>query len=477
MDIPQRAAIYCRLSYAPDGSPEKVERQEADCRELARRLGWPVADVYSDNSRSAWQRNRRRPQWDRMLADIEGSQIDGIIVWHGDRLIRQPWDLELLLKLADERHVRLASVAGTRDLSSEDDRYILRIEAAGACRSSADTSRRIRRGWAARAQRGEAVGGGKRPFGFGILIEARKTPAGKPYYDTTKQVPEESVVVRQAAERLTAGQSLGGVLAWMNEMSTTSQGNRWTGKSLKNVLTSPRIAGLVEHQGQLYEAVWEPILTREQWEDVRALLECNGQEYGYHGRERRYLLTGIAECVGCGSGMRTKPSGGRNRKTSRLYFCPNKECKNRVSRNVNHLDAYVEGRVLRRLNEPEFLEGLHADAEQPGIGAEIATLERRKAEARQQLENLADFPEVSPELVVKSLASFDRRIADLRQQMAATSRERLLRRMAGFTRQEWTSEPLDVRAETVRALFRIVVLPATWRGPGFDPESVRIVRR
>lgn len=38
MPRPQKAAIYCRLSYAPDGSLEKVEQQEADCRDLAMRL-------------------------------------------------------------------------------------------------------------------------------------------------------------------------------------------------------------------------------------------------------------------------------------------------------------------------------------------------------------------------------------------------------------------------------------------------------
>jgi hypothetical protein len=28
----------------------------------------------------------------------------------------------------------------------------------------------------------------------------------------------------------------------------------------------------------------------------------------------------------------------------------------------------------------------------------------------------------------------------------------------------------------VRALYRVVVLPATWRGPGFDTASVRLER-
>jgi site-specific DNA recombinase len=474
---PQTAAIYCRLSYAPDGSLEKVERQEADCRELAARLGWSVRRVYPDNSRSAWQRNRKRPEWDQMLADIEAGLVDGIIVYHGDRLIRQPWDLELLLKLSDDQHLPLASPSGTRDLGNEDDRFILRIEAAQACRSSADTSRRVKRGWKARAEDGRSVGGGKRPFGWGVPTD-RVGKTGKPIYDTIQKVPEEARVLEQAVERLLAGQTLGGVLAWMNEVSTTTGGHRWESRALKQLLLAPRIAGLIEHDGKLHKAQWDGIITPETWEDVRSLLQQNGEKYGYPGRERRYLLTGGgAECSGCQSPLFTKPSGGRNRKTARLYHCRNPECPQRVSRNVEHLDEYVIGRVLRRLNEPAFIAAIHTDAEQPGIGAEITVLERRKAETKATLEELADHPDVDAVLLVRSLASFDRKIAQLRDQMAATSRQRLLSRMAGITREQWDAEPIDIRAATVRALFRVIVLPATWRGPGFDPKSVRVVRR
>lgn len=474
---PKAAALYCRLSYAPDGSLEKVERQETDCRELARRLGWPVAQVYPDNSRSAWQRNRKRPQWDRMLADIEAGRIDSIIVYHGDRLIRQPWDLELLLKLADDKRLHLASVSGRRDLSSEDDRFILRIEAAQACKSSADTSRRVTRGWKARAERGESVGGGKRPFGFGLPTD-KTGKTGRPIYDVNQQVPEEAEALRGAVERLLAGQTMGGVLTWMNERSTTTEGGRWLNRGLRRLLFSPRIAGLVEHDGKLHTAAWEPIITREQWEDVKALLDRRAASYVQVGRERRYLLSGVAECSGCGEWLYTKSTSGRRNRNyrTRIYSCKNSQCERQVSRNVEHVDAYVEGRVLRLLNDRRFIDAVHGEHAEPGVGAEIAALERRKAEAKAELEDLADHPDVSPALVAASLSSFDRKITDLRARQEATTRDRLLARMAGITQEKWEDEPIDVRAETVRALFRVIVLPGR-RGPGFDPETVRMVRR
>lgn len=474
MATPKNAAVYCRLSYAPDGSVEKVERQEADCRELAARLGWIVGKVYPDNSRSAWQLNRKRPEWDQMLADIEAGQVDGIIVYHGDRLIRQPWDLELLLRIAKDKHLPLAAPSGTRDLSNTDHQFILRIEAAQACKASDDTSRRVRRAAKARAAKGRAGAGSNRPFGYGVPT-GDKGRTGKPLYDLSQQVPGEAAILRETVTRLLAGQSQGGVIAWLNTVSTTTAGNNWRPAALRWLLQSPRIAGLVEHDGTLYEAEWDPIITRDQWEDVKALLKRNSDEHGYSGRERVYLLSsGIAECYSCDGPLYTKPSG---RGDSRMYHCKNPACPKPVSRNVRHLDEYVIGRVLRRLNEPAFIAAVHADSDQPGVGAEIAALERRKAETRTTLENLVDHPDVDPALLVTSLASFDRKITQLRNQLKTTTRQRLLARMAGMTREQWDAEPVDVRAGTVRALFRVLVLPTGRTGPGFDPDGVSMERR
>ncbi len=472
MDTPKNAAVYCRLSFSPDGSVEKVERQEADCRALARKLGWKIREVYPDNSRSAWQRNRKRPEWNRMLGDLDAGLIDGIIVYHGDRLIRQPWDLELLLKRADDRRIPLAAPSGTRDLNNEDDRFILRIEAAQACKSSADTSRRVKRAVSVRAEKGQPSAGSNRPFGYGRST-GKEGKTGRPLYDLTKQRPAEAKVLREAVRRLLAGESQGGVLAWMNTVSTTTNGNPWKASALRWLLQSPRVAGLIEHDKKLHPAKWEGILTRDEWEDVKALLQRNSDRYGYAGRVRVHLLSGIAECGTCSGPLRTKPTG----RGSRLYYCANPACDRPVSRNVRHLDEYVTGRVLRRLNEPAFVAAVHADTDQPGVGAEIAALERRKAKDAAVLEDLVNHPGVDTALLAKGLASYDREIARLRSQLAATTERRLFARMAGVTREQWDAEPVDVRAETVRALFRVVVLPTGRTGPGFDPAGVQVERR
>lgn len=469
------AAIYCRLSYAPDGSLEKVERQEDDCRQLADRLAWPISEqhVFKDNSRSAWQRNRKRPAWDKLLEAIERGDVDGVLVYHGDRLIRQPHDLEKLLRLADDRAIALASPSGVKDLTNEEHRFVLRIEAAQACKASADTSRRVKRGVDAKTAKGEAWSGGKRPFGYGVPT-GKTGITGRPIYDTNQAHPDEFPILCEALKKRMAGRSANGVIRWLNSKGTTTEGGPWRAVGFKKIIRSPRIAGLIERNGKLHPAIWPAAVTLEEWENLKALVDENGHQ-PHGGPGRRYLLTGIAKCVSCSAGVHTKPASGRklSPKPMRLYYCRNLVCTRRVSRSVTHLDEYVIGRVLRRLQDPDLMT-MVLGAE-PGVAAEIVMMERRKAETKDKLRNLADHPGLDATDVAASIASFDKRIVELRNRHAATARQRLLIRMAGMTREQWDDTPIDVRAETVRALYRVIILPATKRGPGFDPASVDVV--
>ncbi|WP_416976639.1 recombinase family protein [Streptomyces sp. T028] len=522
--IPTRPCLYTRLSYSPDGSVEKVERQEADGRAMGARLGWPdFCCVYVDNSRSAWQRNRKRPDWDRMLVTMDASRAmlisgdakadhvhDGIMTYHGDRLIRQPYDLELLLNIADTRQIPLASVSGVRDLSSPDDRFILRIEAAQACRASDDTSRRVKRGRLATAQRGRMRPGGRRTFGWGLPTgETRKVIDAKTdevrevrVLDYDAVVPEEIQHLKQCGELALAGMSVRSALQWMNNHTLTSGGRPWTSRGLKTALTGYRMAGLVEKNGDLYEAVWGPVYADdretalEMVEALRAIFAVNLDEYGYHGRARKWLLTGVAECADCHAPNSAQPNGGTcptspltcrkpHRTFSRkpinntpYYYCTG--CfKGRTQAN---LDAYIEGRVLRLLNSTPFLKRLEkkrqeAQAKRPSYAAEIAVLRARKRETEEKLKKLANHPNLDPLVLAESLASFDEKITELEGKEGAAERTDLLDRLAGISREAWEDLDINVRAEAVRMLFRVIVHRTTQRGPGFDPDTVKLLRR
>lgn len=86
---------HVRLSRMPDtGALEKIEVQWADNRKVIKQLGG-VLGAELDDGLSAWKKRSRRPGRN----GCRRGESDGIVVWHTDRLFRQPRDLEAFIAL------------------------------------------------------------------------------------------------------------------------------------------------------------------------------------------------------------------------------------------------------------------------------------------------------------------------------------------------------------------------------------------
>lgn len=91
---PRRTAIYLRISLDLEMNGLAIERQREDCERLAQREGWTVVETYVDQSISAMDATKKRPGYDRMVADYEAGMFDAIVCWDLDRLTRQPRQLD-----------------------------------------------------------------------------------------------------------------------------------------------------------------------------------------------------------------------------------------------------------------------------------------------------------------------------------------------------------------------------------------------
>ncbi|MCW2849306.1 MAG: hypothetical protein JWR90_3280, partial [Marmoricola sp.] len=75
MSTPKRAVIYTRISRDDSGEGRSTERQEEDCRMLARLRGWDVVDVQEDMSISAYS-GKKRPGWERVMEMMRSGEVD-----------------------------------------------------------------------------------------------------------------------------------------------------------------------------------------------------------------------------------------------------------------------------------------------------------------------------------------------------------------------------------------------------------------
>ncbi|HEY3873416.1 MAG TPA: recombinase family protein, partial [Actinocrinis sp.] len=337
----QGAAVYCRISRASDEDQTGVERQERICREVAKRLRLEVASgaAHIDNNRSAWIRDRKRPGWDALLDSIQSGAVSHVIAYHPDRMMRQSADLEELLRLADEHHVTLHGQAGGRDLSDPDDRFFLRLEVAHACRSSDDTSRRVRDKLTERAASGKPHTG-KRRFG----------------YDKTGTViiQEEAEVIRWVFQQFLKGKTAHWLCTQLNERGiATALGKKWQHQTVLSLLDCHHMAGIrVFRKQEIGPGTWPAIIDEGMFREVQERRSYRAAKsrakQAAQRTERYYLLRSLVWCTACGVRMAGGMSSG-----APTYHCTSERGGRACRRSVSAatLEAFVSDAAIRMLTE------------------------------------------------------------------------------------------------------------------------------
>lgn len=296
-----RAAIYVRISKDKVGAGLGVERQEADCRELAARLGWTVVEVFCDNDISAYS-GKVRKRYRAMLDAIQSGRVDAVLVWHTDRLHRSPAELEDFIAICQPRDVPTHGVkAGELDLSTASGRMTARIVGAVARHESEHSSERIRAQKAAALARGEWTGGA-RPFGYRRIL-------GEDGRATIDVVPAEAEAIKAAVDAVIGGESVYSVAKrWQADGLAPARGGEWHIGNVTRILCRPRSAGLVEHRGEILDGVrgeWPTIITEDQYRSVCAILK-NPARNTYSGvRSLKWVGSGLYRCGRCGGDMRS----------------------------------------------------------------------------------------------------------------------------------------------------------------------------
>jgi site-specific DNA recombinase len=340
--MPKSAAIYCRISSDPKETGLGVARQEELCRKVAEGKGWTVAAVYIDNDESAWKRKRKRPEWNRMLADIEAKRVDAVVVFEVDRLARQPRDLETFFEVCDAAGVKaMATVSGDIDLGTSNGQFTARMLGAIAKKESDVRSERLQ----AKHDQLRASGlngGGGRSLGF------INDPARPGYLQL---VPAEAKLIKEAAKRIIGGESVWSVVSdWNRRGIKTPQGNPWRTWVLCNSLRSPRLAGLRQRaDGSLGTAVWRPVLDRAVWERLRKALDRR-QTHNAGFKARKFVLSGFLRCGRCGRSMVSGRRSGK-RGSVRAYRCAStadgKGCG--LQMNADAVEAFAISRAFSLL--------------------------------------------------------------------------------------------------------------------------------
>jgi len=168
----RRAALYARVSTR-DQSPAL---QLDALRLLAAQRGWTVAGEYVDHGISGTR--SKRPELDRMMADVHAGKCDVVAVWKFDRFARSTQHLITALNDFRARNIEFVSVQDGIDTTTAAGRMVFGVIASLAEFERELIVERVRAGMASARRRGRRGGRPRARVDIGRALSLRG--AGKP---------------------------------------------------------------------------------------------------------------------------------------------------------------------------------------------------------------------------------------------------------------------------------------------------------
>lgn len=463
IDTIMRAAIYARISRDKAGAGLGVDRQEADCRDLAERLGWEVVRVYSDNDLSAYS-GRPRPGYLAMLDDVRCGNVSAVIAWHSDRLHRRAAELEDFVVLAEETGLAVQTVkSGSVDLATASGRMVARMLGAAAQHEIDHARERMKRAKAQAAAEGRHRGG-PRPFGY--------EPDGM----TVRE--DEAAALLQAARDVLAGRTLAAIAReWNAAAIMTSTGRSWTYGALRATLCRPRNAGLVargrpDRPGLeiVGPAIWPAIIPEDVWRATRDVLTDPSRRL-QRGNEKRWLGSGLYRCGLCGGPLRVAPYKSNRTTRKWLYRCT-------ASAHLTCSQDLVDETVLAVVRARLALPDLAALLVRPVDEGRAEALRAKRDAARARLLTFeADYAAglVTGTQLATATARVVAEVDRLDAALVALVGAGPMAALAGAADPvaAFDAAPLDAQRSILDALAVVTIAPSG-RGQKLGPERVRL---
>ncbi|MCX4572271.1 recombinase family protein [Streptomyces sp. NBC_01571] len=351
----KRASLYVRLSRQADAENVSLDGMVDDMRALCASENLDEVALHIDDGLTGGYRDR--DEFQAWLGDARSGLAEVLVPYNTDRLTRE--GLNVAASILDtvegkdptsgreaHRPVRLVDCFGLDSLHGDAFRFrfVIQAEVGRAERErmrqrSKDRARRLRNA-------GRWAGG---PIPFGYRVVDNPDGPGK----ALDVEPAEAEAVRQAAEEVLAGDSLGKVARRMNHAGVKPRrAHQWSRVTLRRVLTGDHITGRMTVNGRLARdadgqilAPFPPVLSVAQLTALRAAL-ADGKAPVHTGRALAHLLSGLLYCHSCGRSL----SASSRKGGYRFYRCYSRAggglCERPVVVSAGAIEPYVTDRYL-----------------------------------------------------------------------------------------------------------------------------------
>jgi DNA invertase Pin-like site-specific DNA recombinase len=297
-----RCAIYTRKS-TEEGLEQEFNSLDAQREACAayilsqRHEGWvQLPEFYDDGGYSGG--TMERPGLKQLLAEVEAGKVDVIVLYKVDRLTRSLADFARIVEVLDGAGASFVSITQSFNTTTSMGRLTLNVLLSFAQFEREVTGERIRDKIAQSKAKGMWMGGVV-PLGYDV--SERKLVINEAEAATVRMIFARYAVLGSTG-LLTNELRAKGVVT---KQRMFSDGRRFGGipferGSLAHLLKNFAYVGEVRHREKVYPGEHPPIIGRELWDKVQALLAGNKRERRTASRAtEQSLLTGmIADGLG-----------------------------------------------------------------------------------------------------------------------------------------------------------------------------------
>ena len=343
-----RAVIYVRVSSREQAEGGySIEAQLEACRRFVYDKGWVVDDEFSELGESA--RTANRTAFRAMLSMLDDNPgVSYLVVHKIDRLARNLADYAAVKARLQKLGIRLVSVTEGME-EGPSGRLVEGIMAAIAEFYSDNLGQEVRKGMRQKVRNGGWPS--LAPIGYvNVRVAGERRSEAMLAVD-----PERAPLVLKAFELYATGEYTVATLA--HELGDLGLRNRYgrplSRSKVAELLHKKVYAGIVTHDGVEYPGGHEPLVPKELFEKVQAVLTAHDRA-GVRESKHPHFLRGVLFCAQCGSALSSLTAKGRY-----PYFY----CLGRFTGRTQCREPYTPQDVLERLVEDVY-GGLKLSAKQ-----------------------------------------------------------------------------------------------------------------
>ncbi len=439
-----KIGLYIRVSTEeqaenPEGSiKNQEERLRSHVRyKIQNGLYGEIIDSYIDRARSGKDTNR--PELQRLLRDIRERKINLVMVTELSRFSRSIKDFAEIWDMMQRLECAFQCLSEAFDTTTPAGEMFMFNMVNLAQFERKQTVQRIKASVQARSERG-LYNGGSIPLGYKLIPEKRGYLAIEP---VMANVVKECFTTFLKVGTLTkTAQSLNerGLVIKKEKQGGNQRLGVFTFDNVYRILTNKSYCGIKHYEnskGWILEtrAVWDPIVSEDIFEKVRALLKKNYRRNRRSQHNRYpYLLSGLTVCGSCEQSLWGKSAHGNGGKVpyyehgkiSKLETVvgPLKKCTpHRFPGKI--LEEKVWAELKKILVQPELARELIAIAQKKFIkvdkAQEIKQVDRRIESVQSKIDSLieriSELPKaVSAELFYRQIEKYEDERANLDKQ-------------------------------------------------------------